>query len=121
VDAVRREVARRGGDVAALAVDGLVRAEAADEVDAVASGRRGQHARAAQFRELESQHADVAARAVNDHALAIRDLQRIVYALQRGERDDRGAAGRLHIESPRNARHLARGTGDVLRVAAAVR
>src|SRR5207244_10269738 len=81
VDSVGREGARGGDDVVPLTVDRLVGAEASCEGDAVASGRRGQHTRAAQFGELQCEHADVAACAVNDHALTVLDLERVVDAL----------------------------------------
>src|SRR5205085_1734586 len=119
IDAVGSEGAGGGDDVAALAVDGFVRAEAAGEGHAVAAGGDGQHARAAPLGELQREHAHVAARAVDDHALALLDRERVVDTLQRSESENRNDAGRLQIEPRRNRRHLARGDGDVLGVEAA--
>src|SRR6266550_1465498 len=74
VDAFGREISGGFENIIAFAVDGLVSAETADEIDAVCSRRRGQDARAAQFRELQREHPDIPARAVDDHLLAARDL-----------------------------------------------
>jgi hypothetical protein len=55
--------------------------EAADESDAVGSGRGCQHTRAAHLRELERQASDRARSAVDRDRLATFDPQRIIYAL----------------------------------------
>jgi hypothetical protein len=78
IHALRRELARRGGDVAAAAVDGHVGAEPAHQRDALVARSRRQHARAAHLGDLQRQRAHRATRAMDDQRLAAPDVQHAV-------------------------------------------
>ena len=69
IDSLRREGARRGSDVTALAVHCRIGAEAFDERQPVLPGGGRQHARAAQLGELHGEAADSAGGAVDDDRL----------------------------------------------------
>jgi hypothetical protein len=119
VDAVRRSRACRFSDVVALAVDHGVGAEATHEGCAIGARRGGDHIGAATLGELHGEHADIAARAVDDQRFAPLEFERVVDALQRRESDRRNRAGVHQVEAYWNRRHLSGGDGDILRVEAA--
>jgi hypothetical protein len=97
---------------------GLVRAETADEREAVAPGRGRDHARAAQLRELQRERADPARRPVDDHRFPAPHAQRVVDALERRQSGRGHRAGVAEAHSARRAADRALGQRDVLRVEA---
>src|SRR5512143_3261212 len=109
VDAVRGEASGLREDVVPPPVDRDVGAEAAHESDAIAPGSGREHAGASELRELESEGADAARRAMHDHALSFLQIQRVVDPLERGQAGRRDGAGPRPVET-------ARGACDFLRV-----
>jgi hypothetical protein len=69
IEAVRREATRRRDGVAAVPVDGVVRAQATRELDAIGARGDGQHARTDSFRELQCEMPDASAGAEDEERL----------------------------------------------------
>src|SRR2546429_5892656 len=102
IDALRRELARRGRDVAVPPVHSRIGAEPLDESQAVLTGGGGEHFGAAQLGELQRQSPDAAGGAMNDECVSGLEVQRIIDSLDRGESRGGDRPGLPQAQSLRN-------------------